>query len=156
MILKQVNGNLRINLKAREWCKLPYPDHPHGCPNYGKRYSCPPLAPVINDYLDINRQVYLVVIEFDLHEHVSRMKSLHPHWSDRQARCVLYWQGSVNKELQDECDNFEWLNPGMITTLCPEAMGVNVIATALHCGIPVKTKPIDKVFKIALAGYPAK
>ena len=156
MILKQINGHLRINFKARDWCKLPYPNHPRGCPNYGNRYSCPPEATLITEFIDIYKPMYLIAVEFDLANHISRMKHLHPNWSDRQARCVLYWQNKINKELRDECDNFKWLNPDMITTNCPEAMGVNVIATAKRCGLMIELKPKNRVYKIAIAGYPIK
>lgn len=153
MELKQVY-NLRVNLKAREWCKLPYPDHPKGCPMYGKKDTCPPQAPLINSFFDLSKPVFLLAVEFDLSAHIERMLQKHPDWSDRQARCVLYWQESVNKSLRGECDKFRWLNPQMITTICPEAMGVNVMETARHCGIPIETKPKKIVYKIALAGYP--
>lgn len=145
-------SDLRVNLKAREWCKLPYPDHPKGCPNYGMRPSCPPQALLISNYFDITRPLYLIAVEFDLAGHIKKMQSLHPDWSQRQLRCCLYWQGGVNSELKQKCRQFEWEHPTMITTTCPEAMGVNVIETAYRCGLPIETKPTDRVFKIAIGG----
>lgn len=149
-------AELRINMKAREWCKLSYPDHPHGCPNYGdsKHPQCPPIAPFIQDYIDLTKQMYLIVIEFDFAGHVAKFKQ--KGWTDRQARCVLYWQNGVNKQLENACTLFKWSHPGMVTTRCPEAMGVNVIASALQIGIPIKIKPVEKVYKIALGGYPSR
>ncbi len=146
---------LRINMKTRDWCKLPYPDHPKGCPNYGCVLRCPPQAPLIQNFINLNKTLYLIVVEFNFAQHISKMKSLHPNWSDRQARCCLYWQNSVNKELENACTLFKWSHPEMITTRCPEAMGVNVIATAQLAGIPIEVKPTTKVYKIALAGYPS-
>ena len=146
--------NLRINMKAREWCKLPYPDHPRGCPNYGKHITCPPNAPLIYDYFNLDKPLYLIPVQFDLGAHIKKMLAKHPDWSERQARCVLYWQSSVNKELKAECNIFRWKHPEMITTICPEAMGVNVIETARWCGFQVETKPTKIVYKIALAGIP--
>lgn len=154
MRLTPVVVKLRVNLKAREWCKLPYPDHPNGCPNYGKRVTCPPDAPLIYDFLDLDKPVYLISVQFDLASHIEKMLSKHPAWSERQARCVLYWQGSVNKELKTECDIFKKQHPEVVTTICPEAMGVNVIETARWCGFQVDTKPAKTVYKIALAGEP--
>lgn len=144
---------LRINMKAREWCKLPYPDHPKGCPNYGQRDTCPPQAPLVQNFVDLNRPLYLIVVEFNLMSHITKMLQIHRGWSDRQARCVLYWQNGVNKELENKCNLFRWSHPSMITTRCPEAMGVNVISTALIVGIPINVKPKNKVYKIALGGY---
>jgi predicted metal-binding protein len=146
--------NLRINWKAREWCKLPYPGHPYGCPNYGHKPSCPPQAPLIHNFINISKPMYLVAVDFDLASHMDSMKSLHPAWSDRQAKCVLYWQPRVNKQLRDVA-RLTVGDSGMVYTTCPEAMGVNVIATAQKVGIPIKTQPTDIVYKIALVGEPA-
>jgi len=140
-----------IDYRARDWCKLPYPDHPHGCPNYGRRASCPPRAPRVDDYFDLSQPVWLVAVEFDLQGHVDRMKRLHPGWSDRQARCVLYWQAGVNKELETLV-RYLGENAGLCYTLCPEAMGVQVIKTANQVQIPVRPRPTSSVYKIALMG----
>jgi predicted metal-binding protein len=146
--------NLRLNPKAREWCKLPYPDHPKGCPNYDKKATCPPKAPLFCDFVEITKPVYMIAVGFDLAQHVDRMKGLHTNWTDRQARCVLYWQGGVNKILRNYCNYFLKYYPETVVTTCPEAMGVNVIETARYNGLPVELKPIKNVFKIALAGIP--
>ena len=142
---------LVIDYRAREWCKLPYPNHPFGCPNYGMRDSCPPNAPLIQDYIDLSQPLWLTVIVFNLAEHILKMKQGHPSWSDRQAKCVLYWQGSVNKELRLQSSRFAKAN-NLLYTLCPEAMGVQVIKTAQLIGIPIKPRPTDYVYKIALLG----
>lgn len=142
---------LIIDYRAREWCKLPYPNHPLGCPNYDHRANCPPSAPLVEDYFDLTQPLWLVVVAFDLHGHIERMKARHPDWSDRQAKCVLYWQNRVNKELELNASQFAHHN-GLIYTLCPEAMGVQVIKTAKRIGIPIKPRPFDYVYKIALIG----
>ncbi len=145
----------RINYKAREWCKLPYPDHPVGCPNYNHKSTCPPAIPLLEMVYDLSKPCYIVVVEFDMVEHIHKMLSKHPDWSDRQARCVLYWQNGVRKQLQEEADFYARVLPGgLVSTLCPEAMGLNVIATAQLVGVPIKTKPVDKIYKIALLAVP--
>lgn len=151
MIIK-VTKLLVIDHRAREWCKLPYPDHPRGCPNYGKKEGCPPQAPLIGDYFDLTKAHYFVVVQFDLRAHISRMKSLHPDWSDRQARCVLYWQGGVNKQLKEQCQSWVAGLPGFLYTLCPEAMGIDVIRTCQLAGLPIEPLPIDTVFKVGMLG----
>ena len=145
---------LIIDYRTREWCKLPYPDHPKGCPNYGKKSGCPPHAPLIEEFVDIHNLIWLVTVEFDLASHVQRMLKLHPKWSNRQARCVLYWQPKVNKELKEAMLRYNHTIWGSVYTLCPEAMGVNVIETARRRGIQIKDFPTDKVYKVALIGYP--
>lgn len=142
--------NLRINYRAREWCKLPYPLHPHGCPNYGKKPTCPPFAPLFEDVIDLSKSIRLVAVGFNLEEHIRKMKLRHPHWSYRQCKNLLYWQGTVNTHLR-ACSA---PRPGEVVLYCPEAMGINVIATARLAGIPIETKPTRTVFKIALICTP--
>jgi predicted metal-binding protein len=96
----KIVGHLKIDYRAREWCKLPYPNHPKGCPNYNKNPECPPQAPRIEDWLDLNRQHWFIVVEFDLDAFAKRMKEKHPGWSDKQCRCCLYWQNIPRKELK--------------------------------------------------------
>lgn len=149
--------DLRINMKAREWCKLPYPGHPKGCPNYGDPKHegvCPPSAPLIHEFINTKLPIFLIVEEFNLALHVQKYKINHPNCTDKQAKCVLYWQNSVRSKLRKQCEIFRHLHPDFIITLCPEAMGVNVIATAQIAKVPIKVKPEDIVYKIALAGVP--
>ena len=141
---------------AGEWCKIPYPGHPKGCPNLcSGRDTCPPLAPKFLDVYDAKKPIYVVAQPFDLAAHVARMKAKHPEWSDRQARCVLYWQGGVRKLLRQKALEFKVRmeilrgHPLQIE-YCPEAMGVNVIKTAKRMSLPITTHPKELVWKIAM------
>jgi len=147
--------DLVIDYRAREWCLLPYPNHPKGCPNYNHKEECPPLAPVIEDFIDLKKKKWFVVAKFNLQEHANNLKAKHSDWSDKQARCVLYWQGSVRKQLTDVCKKITLHTP-LVFTLIPEAMGVQVIKTAKKLNIPIKTRPKVFVHKIALIGYSKK
>ena len=152
-----VTGHLVLDERAREWCTLPYPDHKHGCPNYGKKPECPPFAPLVGDFIDLDKNYWFIIIKFDLGSHVAEMK-LKPRkdgkaWTDKQARCVLYWQKSVVKKLEAACIDFAKMLD-LVYTLVPEAMGVHVIKTVRQFDIPIKTRPTDTVYKIALVGYP--
>ena len=134
-----------------EWCRLPYPGHPKGCPNYGRRRDCPPFAP--HFLKKFSPPFYLVAVRFNLAAHAEKMKKKHPHWTEKQARCLLYWQPRVNKILRQACiELIKQLPPGFNFTLKPEAMRVNVITTAFKAGIPIKTRPGKYVWKIALIG----
>jgi hypothetical protein len=93
--------------------------------------------------------MWFVVVTFDLQTHINKMLSKHPDWSDRQARCVLYWQPKVNKQLENEAKLFCAFKPLKYTT-CPEAMGVNVIKTAKRLGLPISSRPQNIVYQIAL------
>ena len=153
-----------LNPKAREWCKMPYPGHPKGCPNFntGKK-ECPPDAPMFDDFFDMSGDFWMGVEKFELGEHVKRMIALHPDWTDKQARCCLYWQNGVRKRLRTDTELFiSLLLPDLINiddgdgeydyTMLPEAMGMNVIATALRHDIPIKARPVDAIHKISIVG----
>ena len=149
-----VTEKLIINPKARNWCTMPYPGHPHGCTNYGKKPTCPPDAPLVQNHFDLDYPHWFAVIAFDLASHKKRMFERHPKWSERQAVCVYYWQGKVRRALRSEAEGFtSELGLGATYTLTPEAMGVNVLETARRIGIPIKVKPTETVFKIALVGF---
>lgn len=149
-----VTNKLVINYKSRDWCKIPYPQHPDGCPNYNKNIYCPPQSPRIETWLDIDKPHWFIVSEFNLSKFAQRMKIKHPNWSEKQSRCCLYWQNIPRKELRITMNKFIEEHPGVVSTMIPEAMGVQVIITARRLGIPIKTKPDDTVYKIALVGYP--
>jgi predicted metal-binding protein len=151
MTIDDVTGKLIINPRAREWCRMPYPGHPHGCPNYGKVDRCPPMAPLVQDLFDLSRPHWFAVVQFDLEAHRLKMMEKHPTWSRRQLDCCLYWQQSIRKVLQKEVNAFINFKP-LIYTLTPEAMGINVIQTARNIGYPIRLRPERTVYKIALIG----
>lgn len=141
-----------IDERARNgvWCQLPYPNHPRGCPNYGRRDTCPPRAPRFEDLLQ--PPFWLVAYPFDLRGHAEMMKEKHPKWSERQARCVLYWQGRVRKYLRLAIrDLREKLGDDYIILEIPEANGVNCFATCAKVGLYLKRNP-DLVWKMMIVG----
>lgn len=149
-----VTGQLCVDIRTRDWCKFPYPGHPDGCPNYGTRAGCPPIAPLVQDFIDLGQPHWFMIVEFDLRLHKERMWEHHPNWSERQASCVLYYQGGINKALREGIATFQRDHPGTISTLKPEAMGINVIKTLRRIGVVIEVKPKAIVTKVALLGYP--
>ena len=117
------------------FCRLPYPNHPNGCPNYYKKKTCPPFAPMAGVFFDLSKPLYFVHSEFNLEAHAKRMKDKHPEWSERQCRCVLYWQGTSRKQLRKRVYGATELLRTNATTTCPEGMGVNVYMTARLSGL---------------------
>lgn len=154
---------LVIDYSVRDLCKTPYPNHPKGCPNYGKRDTCPPKMKKIEDLFDISDGIWLVWVEFDFASHVNRMAQLHPNWSQRQKECCLYWQGGVNKKLREESKRIlqevskkytpVYKQPRLKISYCPEAMGINVTATMKNIQFDMDTWP-PKQIKIALEWPP--
>ena len=143
-----------IDLRVRDLCTRPYPGHPHGCPNYGKRRTCPPGAPLIWQTLDTTRPIYAIWNRFGLAAHVARMLRKHPTWSDRQLRNCLYWQGTARKQLRTEIERFLDDRPYQRVLTCPEACGVNVTATMAGVGVRLDWPPTAVAYQVALAGTP--
>lgn len=140
-----VTGTLVIDIRAREWCRLPYPGHKKGCPNYHCSPLCPPHVQVVGEVFDLSQKHWFVVEPFNLGDHARRMRAKHPQWTERQCRNCLYWQSGVRKELRAACE-------GSFYTLTPEAMGVDVFKTAAKHGIVLERNPQETVYKIALTG----
>jgi predicted metal-binding protein len=146
-----VTGSLVVQERVREWCKLPYPNHPRGCPKYNHSEECPPKAKHVQEVFDLYQQHWFAVEAFDLSRQTRVMAERHPEWSERQCRCCLYWQGGVRKRLRETCERLVNELPGFIYTLNPEAMGVNVFRTAHRHGLMIRKNP-EIVHKIALIG----
>lgn len=151
-----VLSHIRIDHKCRGFCKLAYPGHKDGCPNFGKNEECPPKVDTVEKIFDLNKDLFFVVQPFDLKSHMDRMKIKHPNWSEAQLKNLLYWQGGVRKKLKEKAEEFiqDRSNGAMIYTLLPEAMGVMVIDTAREHELQIEKNPMEWIYKIALVGYP--
>lgn len=139
-------------------CRLPYPGHPRGCPNWNKSPNCPPRTQKLQDKYDLNKQLYFVVCPFNIGEHKQRMKSLHPEWSEKQCACCLYWQKGIKKKLKSHTEFYinelyekNWGN-NYGFEMIPEAMGLDVFTTAQDHGISIKRNPQEILYKIAFVG----
>lgn len=145
-----------IDPQLQHICRREYPGHPKGCPNYGRKAGCPPGRQLFDRYYDTDKPVWAIVTEFDLGEHVERMRTAHPGWSDAQLRCCLYWQGGARKRLKSEILLFILSHaeqPYKVTSV-PEAMGVNVTATLRQAGIELEWPPVRVARQVALAAIP--
>jgi hypothetical protein len=134
---------------------MPYPGHPNGCPNFGKRAECPPKAPHIETILDLAKPIDAVWVRFNLAEHAARLRAKHPNWSERQTRCCLYWQPLVRKQLRAAIAEHalaHGLPTDLIALAIPEACGVDLTRTMAQIGIHLEWPPIEWVYKIAIVG----
>ncbi len=154
-MLYEVTGKLIINPKSRDWCTMPYPGNPNGCPNFGKQPTCPPLAPLIGNFIDLSRPHWLDVYCVNLKEEADKRRKQHPDWSEKKLRCSRYWQNTAHAYLRRSFELMRWTEgwKGVVMTLRPEAMGVNVIQTAKRVGVPISIHPKDLIFKISLIGF---
>jgi len=144
---------LDFNPVVKELCKRPYYNHPHGCPNHGVRPTCPPRNETIWGFLDESKPTWVIYNRFDFGSHVERMRTKHPEWSQRQAECCLYWQGTARKQLREITKRFvsqSESNTMVITT--PEALGVNLTSTMKKIGVYLEWPPKKWAFQIVVAG----
>jgi predicted metal-binding protein len=140
-----------LNNNVRELCSRPYTNHPCGCPNYGKRESCPPRVKIFEQVFDINQPIYAIWTIFSFGQHLEKMRALHPDWSERQLACCLYWQGTARKNLKAEIVRFKMEHPELVVTTCPEAMGIDVTATMQTIGEHLEWPPKIITYQVALA-----
>lgn len=137
----------------RSLCIKPYHNHPKGCPNFGKKEGCPPNIPMFDHVYDLNKPIYLIINEFNLLEHVTNMKKIHPDWSSYQLCNSRYWQGksvSINNKV-----SYAWLNeyPNLVLTNWIESMGVDLINTLKSVGIDlIFGENLEVARRISLAG----
>lgn len=151
MIISIYRENLVLNQNARgPWCNLSYLGHPKGCPNFGKKKTCPPFSKSFEDLL--TPPFFLVADFLNLEAHAKRMKILHPNWTDRQARCLLYWQGSLRKKVRQEAEGFLKSQKGFFLLETPEASGVDVFNTCKKLDIFLERNPKKLVWKVMIIG----
>ena len=113
---------------------------------------------MLYNFFDISKPILAVWQAFNLESHRKSMAVKHPKWSRRQLDCCLYWQNSVNKNLQRNV-NYNLDRPvlfggekNLIATLCPEAMGVNVTETMKAGNVILDWPPERIVRKVAFVG----
>lgn len=143
---------LYLDDRVGKWCQLPYPNHPSGCPNHGKKSHCPPLAPIAYDFFDFNKRLWFLITDFDFASYIEAMQIAHPLWSERRLRCLLYWQGQIRAIQRQQIANFRQEHPDVVFTQLPEAMHINVFLTLRHLKIEFETNPKKRVLKVALIG----
>ena len=151
MIIQLKPDQLIIEPKAQGyWCQLPYPGHPKGCPNFGKKNGCPPTSEIFSE--NYQPPYYLITETFDIESHIQKMKKRHPEWSERQCRNLLYWQKTVNKKLKEKAKQYlASLNENSMKLIeIPEATGINVFQTCANVGIYLEKIPQKQVIKIML------
>ena len=146
-----------LSEKTGDWCQIPYPGHPKGCPNYNYYKTadrCPPRAPHITTVMYFKQPIYIVYSEFDLESDIERRKKNWPTATEKQLRCVLYWQETSRKQMRDRVKIAKYMTGANVSTSCPEGMGVNVYATCLKNGLKLeKIRHLKICHHVALVGY---
>ncbi len=179
MITQIDPGIIQYNKKIQEWCKLPYPKHPNGCPNYGSERSlrgirkdlqervireCPPVDRLIDDIFDFTQNVAIIYKTYPVGLDAEKRRISNPKlktpgdWYN-----FRYWQDRARKELYAEVANYLDRDESTIVDLCPEAHGVNLVKLMRQVCVKLdfgKWPPehnLDNIeYQIAMGGYAPK
>lgn len=146
--------------ETRAWCRRPYPGHPRGCPRFGKANLCPPKLKYDPSILNPYSHFYLAVARFDLKSYCALRLCEHPSWTERQQRCLLYWQPAVRNMLANYVDQIAFANYGKVDRVIgcgatfthnlqevpsQEAAGIDVFNTYRQNKIDFEEKPVNVV-----------
>jgi hypothetical protein len=163
-----------------DYCSLPYPGHPKGCPNLGCFRSlegfrkalrpratreCPPTEFLEDMILDYSKPLYLV---WNASEVGKRADSLMQRPETRlrtvaQFYNIRYWQQAARMGLYRVAEAFLDENPGTVVDLCPEAHGVRLIGPMwLGAGVklrfndwPAEEHSLGLVkYQVCITGFP--
>jgi len=125
-----------------DWCRLPYPRHPLGCPNFGQKKKCPPKSVKWTEL--IQEPYYFVIHEFDLEVWVNKHRN----------RNYFLYQTGARKILKDFCREVigieEMLEPTIL--MQPEKNYVNVFSTCRIHGVKLEKNPQKIVKFVAMIG----
>lgn len=132
-----------IDPRVQGVCCSPYPGRPRGCPNFNMKYGCPPKMPLWGDVAR-GGPALAVWLRFDLAAQETRMLAANPGWTKRQARCLLYWQAGQRKRMKLRVRGLvDGGGARAFGTICPEAFGVDVLATMRDAGVRIEW-PIER------------
>jgi predicted metal-binding protein len=156
MISKIDPKRIIFSADIQRLCARPYPGHPHGCPNFGRKVGCPPRQLVINQVLDFSRPIYVIWTELNLAAWVRRMAKLHSKLKTYAQQVNLrYWQPTMRSQLNSLVSRA--IQGGLIEiAVDPEAHGVNVSALMQLIGVKLEWPPKTFVRKVVLAGFKYK
>ncbi|MBI5148232.1 hypothetical protein HZA33_00980 [Candidatus Pacearchaeota archaeon] len=153
MIVKINPKAIPFKTEIQAFCTYSYPDHPKGCPNYGKKECCPPNQQLIDKVLDYSREAYVIYTEFNIEEHATRMKEKHPNWTEKQIYSSQYWQSKATKMHKEEEERAKQ-EYGLTKILsCPEANGVNVDALMKKIKAKLEWPPRNLVRLVSIGGF---
>ena len=139
------------DLKMIALCRLPYPNHFQGCPNWAHKDGCPPHT---KPFLALfEPSVYLAIARLDFAEYLRLKKNLHPNWTERALRNPRHWQGHLRAALKNFLSQNE-IPPGYQIITNAEAMGINLFETCINAGFSLERDPQKYVCHINLLVHP--
>jgi hypothetical protein len=154
--------DLIIDPNVRDYCLLPYPDHPHGCPNYGKSPLCPPQSVFhpLSHYEPFS-SFHLAICQFNLETYCEERRRRFPKSTDKALRNPRLYQAHVKKIFHSTIDRFievegidtyEIFGCGSGHKNAPsmESVGLHPIRMMQNLGINVELRPNNRIHFAAL------
>lgn len=157
--LKIDKSTISFKENIGEWCKLPYPDHPNGCPNYGKNLYCPPDNPFYKEEVLKYSIHILFYTHFNINAYKSELSIKNKDWSDRKLSCCLYWQKSLKNKLFQKVLPYYDKNVDLLLGCgsgfgniyySMESVGINVFKTLKDNNINIERNPKNFVILCSL------
>ncbi len=159
---------IEFTKKTSLWCTLPYDNHSKGCPNYGKKNTCPPDAPYLEHEVKSYEHIYLLYLRFDFEMYrVIRgnewINKGFPY-TEKQLRCLLYYQPSIKRIIKNHIINKLFTLGSIYVLGCGsglrlpfqkivysmEAVGINVFKTLKNNNIYHEIKPVNTTLFVNL------
>lgn len=150
MIVPITRMDLEISNKYQHMCLQKNNSFRNGCPNYGKKPGCPPRNLFNEDY-DLTKPIYLISTDFDLTDHVQRIKIAHPIWTEKAIYNPRYWQAKARKLHEKDIADFLSEHPEYFVERSPEGAGINVNDLCTKLGINLEWPP-RKITRIVSVG----
>ena len=151
MIMRIDSGKIPFGRYVQEFCKNKYPGYEKGCPNYNSKVGCPPCE-LINEILDLDKDLFLVYTEFEIGKFAERMKKAHPGWTEKQCFNSRLWQTRARKEHRLEVERFK-KEYNMEVISQPERKGVDINLLFSRIGIKLEWPPRKLARVVSLAGW---
>lgn len=132
VIKKIAKETIAFDKNVRKYCLCKYTSHKIGCPNYNKKYSCPPNSPYLEDFI-LNGdfiEFYLVIgiLDFKKYKEIrlSILKERNKNdinkkfhkYSDRELGNLLYWQNQMKNHIFSKINEIEETNPNFYLLVC--------------------------------------
>lgn len=139
------------NWLHKDWCRLSYYEKDRGCPRFYK--DC---MKIIKTIFDVGIEPFIIVgYKFDFKKYIDDMRNLHPDWSIRKLKTVIYYQNRIKNIVDQETKNviYKYVVNGYSNldfTDKPEIYGVFIIAMMLRMGYEIELKPENILWRINL------
>lgn len=99
----QINyKDLYFNLEVQEMCK----SSSYKCPSYNHSWSCPPVAPYLEEQIGNYEEYYLIYTRLDLEEYIEKEKKKNPNRSELYIKSNYFYNEMETTALVEEIDKF--------------------------------------------------